>query len=533
MNRLRYNITLLLMLMAYSAAAQAPIQHPFIVSYWVKAQNDTVSTVQFSDYDPSLLKLIRRQPAAEPQLTTSWQLTRQQVLPPGSTASPAMTQLNNADGEAYTVKNNQVTELQFATQVKGSYQADDGSTHDINIASATTARATIKAGLVNWPGEADAMNSMTALQPIVSVTGYDPQTVHVRQQFLIGPQTVTFEWSYEDYGLVKTDKGIVALPFLQPDIPELVSIDAQETEVSQQAARRLAPINIKASQLPASANISNLQGESKTYNVTARFRQRFSMANQSDKQPFEKEFDIKYTVTLDNKLVDVTYEKDYEWTEAHDNLPVMTYYIVYRHRTYSTGETLTDTFICPYGWMVSIDTTISKRNTGPFSFVYHNNNLDEQDFRHIKTTSTGVPDINLLSYQVFKDTDEWDNRNLNDYTSALYNYHYDSENPQEGWYAKGIYRNRSVAILYDETHYNNEWVNIEKIGIEFYDRFLYIDGQVIDFSDYRMTYDFDFREQPTTLSDGTPAKVFTHECKAKYLGKDFYVTTVDTVYQIK
>ena len=53
MNRLRYNITLLLMLMAYSAASQAPIQHPFIVSYWVKAQNDTVSTVHFSDYDPT------------------------------------------------------------------------------------------------------------------------------------------------------------------------------------------------------------------------------------------------------------------------------------------------------------------------------------------------------------------------------------------------------------------------------------------------------------------------------------------------
>lgn len=533
MNRLRHFATLLLMLMVYSAAAQAPLQHPFIVSYWVKAKNDTVSMVQFSDYDPSLLKLIRRQPAAEPQLTTSWQLTGQQVLPPGSTATPTMPQQDNAGGEAYTVKDNQETALQFSTQVKGSYQADDGSMHDINIASATTARATIKAGLVNWSGEADAMNNVTALQPIVSVTGYDPQTVHVSQQFLIGPQTVTFEWSYEDYGLVKTDKGIVALPFLQPDIPELVSIDAQETEASQQAARRLAPINIKASQLPASANISNLQGESKTYNVTARFRQRFSMANQSDQQPFEKEFDVKYTVTLDNKLVDVTYEKGYEWTEAHDNLPVMTYYIVYRHRTYSTGEKVTDTFVCPYGWMVSMEPSISKRNSGPFSFVYHNTTLDEQDFSSIETTSTGVPDINLLSYKVSKDIDEWDNRNLNDYRSALYNYHYDSENPQEGWYAKGIYRKRNVAILYDETHYNNEWVKIETICIKFYDRFLYIDGQVIDFSDYRMTYDFDFREQSITLSDGTPARVFTHDLKAKYLGRDFYVATVDTVYQIK
>ena len=164
-----------------------------------------------------------------------------------------------------------------------------------------------------------------------------------------------------------------------------------------------------------------------------------------------------------------------------------------------------------------------------YSFVYHNTNYDGQDFSSIETTSTGVPDINLLSWQVLADTDEWDNRNLNDYTSALYNYHYDSENPLEGWYAKRIIRKHSINILYADYYY----VNNERISISFFDRFIYIDGQVIDFSDYRMTYDFDFREQSTTLSDGTPAKVFTHECKAKYLGKDFYVTTVDTVYQIK
>ena len=34
------------------------------------------------------------------------------------------------------------------------------------------------------------------------------------------------------------------------------------------------------------------------------------------------------------------------------------------------------------------------------------------------------------------------------------------------------------------------------------------------------------------MADGTPAKVFTHDLKAKYLDRDFYVAIVDTVYQL-
>lgn len=533
MNKIQHATTLLLMLIACSAAAQTSLQHPFIVSYWTKAKNDTVGTVRFSDYDPSHLKLIRRQPSAQPQWTTSWQLTGQQILPSGSAATPAMPQQDNAESEVCIVKDNQVTVLQFATQVKGNYTADDGFTRDIGIETATTARATIKAGLVNWSGEAEAMNNVMALQPFVSVTGYNPQTVHVRQQFLIGPQTVTFEWSYEDYGLLKTAKGLVALPFLQPDIPELVSIDAQETEASQQASRRLAPINIKADSIPAAAHISNLQGESKTYEVTARFRQRFTMANQPEQQSFQKEFDVKYTVTLDNKLVDVTYEKDYEWTAAHDNLPWMSYYKVHRTRTYSTGEKEVDTFVHPYGYMVSLGLAASGRS-GEQPFIYKGPDKEKDDFLNIFYYSTGVPDINLLSYKVVSDIDDWNERgDLSGYTSSVYSVqgkplHYNPENPIEGWYVDMIRR-----LLMYRLYHNGRDVKDMTIENAFYDRILYLDGQLFDFSEYRPTYDFNFHVQNTTLSDGTPAKVFTHELKAKYLGKDIYQAIVETVYQLK
>lgn len=47
-----------------------------------------------------------------------------------------------------------------------------------------------------------------------------------------------------------------------------------------------------------------------------------------------------------------------------------------------------------------------------------------------------------------------------------------------------------------------------------------------------MTFELDVREENISFN-GSPAKVFTNEIKGKYLGKDFYAATVDTVYQIK
>ena len=146
-----------------------------------------------------------------------------------------------------------------------------------------------------------------------------------------------------------------------------------------------------------------------------------------------------------------------------------------------------------------------------------------------------VPDLSLLNGVVTRDENRWTDRgDLSNYTSPIYKYQdkplqYNPQNPIEGWYSEKIQYYRCVDLLYNQ----RPFVRSYDIYIGFYDSILYLDNQLFDFSDYRMTYDFDFREQSTALPDGTPAKVFTHECKAKYLGKDFYVATVDTVYQIK
>ena len=109
---------------------------------------------------------------------------------------------------------------------------------------------------------------------------------------------------------------------------------------------------------------------------------------------------------------------------------------------------------------------------------------------------------------------------------------FDSENLQDEWYFRDIGRGQLIFLRYMEGK-EADWEVFRQynLNIRFYDRFRYLDGQIIDFLDYKMTYDFDFREEDITMPNGAPAKVFTHEIKAKYLGRDFYVAEIDTVYQ--
>ena len=130
-------------------------------------------------------------------------------------------------------------------------------------------------------------------------------------------------------------------------------------------------------------------------------------------------------------------------------------------------------------------------------------------------------------------SDDWDTRDLGKYSYIGDSFQYTSDNPKEGWYVYPIEKEKDVRLDFMSADNNYiTWIKHSSLSIRFFDRFLYLDGQVFDFSEYRMTYDFDFREESTTLSDGTPAKVFTHELKANYLGRDYYEAIVDTVYQL-
>jgi hypothetical protein len=356
----------------------------------------------------------------------------------------------------------------------------------------------------------EGLEKVTEQTPVETTDGDNPFKHTAKQSFDIGGQTISLESSYESYAELSVEGEKVLLPYLKLSKAEVVSVN--KTELNK----------------TASSNTGD-----KVFEVTVTLRQSLNGENTPETISENIEYIVKYIAMLENKLISTTYEKDYEWKEAHDNLPPTTYYILRRIRTYSSGERLTDTFVSPHGRMVENGAEAKKNNKD--LFVYHNMSFDEKndDYGRIFYFKTGVPDLNLLNWKMVSDIDEWDTRSLDPYKdAATYSFKYNPENPREDWYVSTFQRERRVLLKYNFSQNENIRVRSYYLLFRWYDRFLYLDGQLFDFSDYKMTYDFDFREESTTLSDGTPAKVFTHDCTGHYLGRDFYIATVDTLYQL-
>lgn len=521
----------MLLLIAGSTAAMAQTSNPFIVSYWTKTQNDTLSQVAFNSSDPNHLKYIRRQPSNNADAAMAMELTDRN----GSYVIVPQT--------IYYPREDLPASVTYTNQCIVNYTAPDGTQTVTSPSVSTTVKASLKSDNCHSDGNS-TITEVIRLEPIITVSGWNPQTVNVLQQILIGPQVVTFEWSYEDYGLLRTKDGMVALPTLQPEQPELIDITAEETAASQQASAQLAPMTItmeQGQQQPVASRLSSLGGGERTYEVTARFRLTLMGMNTSEPTSEELTFEAKYNVVFENKLVSTTYEKDYVWYESHDNMPLMVCYQIHRIRTYSTGEKETDTFTCPYGKMVSLthmmDNWRGSYDDCEYTYAdgtrvfYHKEISASQndDYTNIFYYKTGISTFDSFSWKINSDKDTWNKReDLSNYIGDLSSAHYNPDNPQEGWYALVIQRGRTVSSTYKGSELRSYIINIS-----YSDRLLYLDNQIIDFAEYRATHEFDFREENTTLTDGTPAKVFTHDCKTKYLGKDFYSALVDTVYQMK
>ena len=434
--------------------------------------------------------------------------------------------------------------LEWTAESRCSYMAaSDLSTHVISRQPKASVSISVASDTIHYAGYKDSVTVVTTVPPTVFTDGQEPQRTVSTQTYHIASQTITLSWTQEDYGSITVEDSTVAMPYLQLEAPELVEVAIQETEQASRARSRMAGRSYTLSKgqtrADGSSDISSMQGSVAFYEVTARFRQSLKGVNTPNEVAETVEYIVKYIAAVEAKLISTTYEKDYEWLEPWCDLPWRYNYIVRRVRTYSTGEKETDEFRVPTGLGVSMNEMMNQRGDKEFylediHFVYHDTHYDERNdvFRWVATTKTGVPDISLLSWEVAIDKDEWNSRNFSNYRMEHSDETFNPTNPVENWYGDGIIRDRRIHILYNAPGYVDEWVRSEGSEICFCDDFLYLDGQIIDFSEYRMTYNFNVRVDNASFN-GSPAKVFTHECNAKYLGKDFYAATVDTVYQTK
>lgn len=379
-----------------------------------------------------------------------------------------------------------------------------------------------------WVENIEDLTKVTAVEPQIVEAGENPVTTTGKISFDIGGQVITADWSYDAFKEVKIGDYFVNWPYLKLDAPEVIDVAVTELE---------------------NAKVPNK--EAKLYEVTARIRQHLETKNvpESEQISQDVEYVIKYFAALEIKLVSVKYRKGYEWLAPHDNIMLCSRYIVYRDRTYSTGETFTDTFYSMNNPAVSYHTSPSPGGGGSYltdyewvapdgaKFIYHkiysDNDVDTWRTHCIESVKTGVPDLTKVRLGTPIDRSDyglaWGDFNM--YSDG--EKYFDPENPKETWYFCDIARD-GIQTVYGEYNNNGRWDKILRlydVYIEYYDKFLYIDGQMITFEEYRPVYEMNVKEEDATMPDGSPAKVFTNEVKAKYLGRDFYAATIDTIYQ--
>ena len=221
-------------------------------------------------------------------------------------------------------------------------------------------------------------------------------------------------------------------------------------------------------------------------------------------------------------LVDVKYRKDFIIEEPHHNFPLATRYVVYRDKIYSNGETVTDTFTSGLCAAMEGDSSIDNEYG---TLVYGDY------MQMIKVDTVAVTNPEATEFFAINSNDSTDfqfGEKLETYELMGAGEYFNPESPKEGWYFRDVSKIYQRGAKNPEIYHRNL-----RSAMAFYDRFLYIDGQIIDFWDMVMTHKVEYTSESKTLEDGTPAKVFTLKHTAQYLGMDFSHTLHDVYVQKK
>lgn len=366
----------------------------------------------------------------------------------------------------------------------------------------------------------DVLEQFEELPSVEETEGENPTRHITKQSFNVCGKIISLDGIYESYSPIERDGAQIQLPYLELSKAEIVKVGSHELQ-----------------------GVPLSKPSDKAYEVTVRFRQSLTRVNTPDEVTKNVEYVVKFPAVLDNKLISTTYEKDYKWYDAHDNMANGGRYILRRIRTYASGEKIEDTFVAPYIFFCSTcpATHVHSDSMDPrqdfeyqkdgvrFVYSFYDSFVSDDLYTIINYFKTGVPDISLV---------RWDDRKIVcDYASDLSAYWlasdasflYNPDNPTDGWYVYPMQGSVSFRLYFLDYQ---KWILKGSAYFQFQDHFLCLDGQVFDFPEYMPTYEKDFREEPITLEDGTPAKVFTFGLKTKYLDHDFYTAVVDTVYQL-
>lgn len=398
------------------------------------------------------------------------------------------------------------------------------------ITCETTANVIIATGkdTVEYDGDAATLKTVNVETEDVTSVGSDPTWNSCRQVITLGGgQAIVVDWGYQSLGNVLVNDEAVPMPWIKLETPQVQAVTVNE-------------------------------GDNGTAQVTVRLRQDVTLMNLKEPKTETLEYVVRYTAVKEEpKLVKVTYRKDWEWIEAHDNLPLTSHCMVHRDRTYSDGKTYTDTFR-DYGkmttWFPYIEPCVKDASEvtwdGGKIIYYPNHIIESGNGVEIVQSSFGIPDFDHFKFIGFtedgyinNEPGNWSayelkkpyaNLDLDLYDVTIVGQGLPSD-LASGWY------NLYAEYMHDVICFRyNPGYSIPGIrGVHpilkgtIGDQFLVIDGMMFTFNEY--IEPFEFNEKVEDFPGDTrrgPGKIYTTEVHSRILGKNFYAAAIDTVYTL-
>lgn len=361
---------------------------------------------------------------------------------------------------------------------------------------------------------------------VFNPSGENPLLYSATQRFELGTQHLQLEMSYEIYTATDVENNEIEMPYLKQNatIPSAATVSELSTAIGEMADTTFYEVRvpIKLETVYVGTADENVQ----TTEIVASY--------------------IGAIVTWkeEPELVKVEYRTGYVWEEAHDNLPLLYYAKVYRDRYYSNGEVFTDEFVDVGHPVESVSSIYPEEETSldienGEKIIFHSYRREEKDSISIVYSETEVPNLDLLTTDLSDDRyttslpGTWEDYLI----SKLYQNEFapiDASFCQQswencdmatGWYFKDIGYIRSIDVNYNGV---SLWLDIRRYNLkpEFYDQYLAIDGKRIDFLKYQPQHTYNF-----TVEDKGNSRIYKYECWSKFMGKTFYLATVDTIYE--
>lgn len=417
-------------------------------------------------------------------------------------------------------------------QLLGTSQCSYFSMDDLEsrvITRETTANVIVALGrdTVTYSGDLATLKTFSIEDWDVETSGTDPMNHTCRQIITLGGgQAIVTDWDYQSLGDQQVNDETVAMPWLQLEKPTVQRVTVSESDGKAE--------------------------------VTVRLRQDIKLMNLAEPRTETMEYIVRYlAVKEEPKLVKVTYRKDWEWIEAHDNLPLASYAMVYRDRTYSDGKTYTDTFR-DYGrschWIPGIlhsqKDTVEVTWDGGKVIYYPYKGITSDSYTKILAESIAVPDLEHVrdfgpvedgwtsgasvpgNWEAYKQDILYTNLDL-DLTGVTVDGQGVPSELESGWYAiTATYSHHIVSYGYDPGFYvPGLRVDDPFVGGTIRDRFLIIDGMMFTFNEFIEPFEFNDKVEdfPGDANRG-PGKIYTTEVRSRIMGKDFYAASIITFF---